>query len=96
MQGQSFVLSILYLPLKTTSALLNLAFLFRIVEIFSGLTQSQIFASHHIALLIDQEAFSIWLYVCNKQGNHINCVLSFSVLRLTLRPCPIKNNYQWL
>ena len=51
---------------------------------------SQTFVSHYIALLVDQEAFCIWFYVCNKEGNHINCLFSFSVLGLTLRPCPIK------
>ena len=56
----------------------------------------QTFASHYMTLLVDQEAFSISLYVCNTEGSHINCLFFFSVLGLTLRPCPIKNNYRWL
>ena len=66
MQGQSFVLSILYLPLKTTSALLNLAFLFRIVEIFSGLNLKYLPAITSLCLSTKRHLALGFMFVTNE------------------------------
>ena len=83
----------IFFALETTPVFLNLPFkIFRTVAIFC-LHQQQfisIFASHYMTLPVDQEAFSICLYVCDTEGSRIYCLFSFSVLGLTCVPAQLK------